>query len=275
MNIKNINVNKKKIMALLTACALSGSLVGCSTEMVAPNSYDTIDTNTDIDSLEDGLRQEVDVPEENFKLLIDYNCNLEDGENWTITGDKSLITTIKTDGLPDGYKVFIDNVHTDTSIVATSALFNGVIQDSMDDRIHTSLLVGFPISDDVDYIGENEIEGQNDSFIRGTYYAYCGGYGSGDIYEKRHLESDYLKEGVYGNKISSVIDLLIHKPGMADGEYKAVSVSSDIVVKCCNYVAFLDSNGDTYYNVYEIKDNGEVDISKTNIEPNTGRTYKK
>lgn len=38
---------------------------------------------------------------------------------------------------------------------------NGILQDTMDDRIHNSLMLGFPISDDVCHIGINQIEGQN------------------------------------------------------------------------------------------------------------------
>ena len=187
--IRNLKLNKKAA-AILLAASMSCGLVGCSeTEMSSPNIYDTIDTNTDSDSLTNGYRQVKNVDGEDFDLIIDYKCDLEDEENWTITSDKKLTMEIKTENLPKDYKVYIDNVHTDTSIIASNAVFNGVLQDTMDDRIHNSLMLGFPINDDFGYNGKNEIEGQNETFIQGTFYAY-NGYGSGSVEEKRRTESD-------------------------------------------------------------------------------------
>jgi len=247
---------------------MSGTMTACgSTEMANRNIYDTIDTNTDSESLENGYTQIKEVNGEKFNLSINYKCDLEENENWTITGDKTLIMTIKTEDLPDGYKVYIDNIHTDTSIIASKAVFNGVQQDSMDDRIHTSLLLGFPINDTVSYNGENKIQGQNDTFIQGTAYAY-NGTGSSSVTERRRLESDYLENGVYGNKISSVIDLLIHDPSMDEGEYRAVSVSSDVVIKCCNYVELLDKDGNISYKVFTINEDGSVSVDETSTKPN-------
>lgn len=188
-------------------------------------------------------------------------------ERWTITDDKDIVMEINTENLSDGTQVYIDNIHTDTKIVSYGPYSNGVLQDTMDDRIHNSLMLGFPINDDFGYNGKNEIEGQNETFIQGTFYAY-NGYGSGSVEEKRRTESDYLEHGVYGNKISSIIDLLIHTQEMEEGEYKAVSISSDIVIKCCNYVRIQKDNGDIYYKVYTIDENGEVTDKDTKENPN-------
>lgn len=271
MGIKKITFNKKyrnKALALLLTASMTGTLTGCeATEMAGKNNFDTIDTNTDSESLENGYTQIQEVKGEGFGLSINYKCDLEENEKWTITGDKTLIMTIKTEDLPEGYKVYIDNIHTDTSLIASKAIFNGVQQDTMDDRIHSPLLIGFPISDSVSYNGENKIQGQNDTFIQGTSYAYSG-TGNGSVTEKRRLESDYLENGVYGNKISSIIDLLIHDPNMEDGEYRAVSVSSDVVIKCCNYVELLDSDGNTSYKIFTINEDGSVTSEETTTKPN-------
>ena len=53
--------------------------------------------------------------------------DLENEENWTITSDKKLTMEIKTENLPKDYKVYIDNIHTDTSIIASNSAFNGVL----------------------------------------------------------------------------------------------------------------------------------------------------
>jgi len=59
--------------------------------------------------------------------------------------------------LPEGYKVWIDNVHIDTFVEATNPYFNGILQDTMDDRVHTSLIMGFPIDNDTYYSSSNLI----------------------------------------------------------------------------------------------------------------------
>ena len=52
--IRNLKLNKKAA-AILLAASMSCGLVGCGeTEMSSPNIYDTIDTNTDSDSLTNG-----------------------------------------------------------------------------------------------------------------------------------------------------------------------------------------------------------------------------
>ena len=107
----------------------------------------------------------------------------------------------RTDGVTDE-KVYIDNIHTDTSICSYYAQIDGVMQDTMDDRIHNSLILGFSISDTNSYRGINQIEGQNDTFVKGFASGY-NGYHSASITEQRFLESDFLKNGVYANKISS------------------------------------------------------------------------
>ena len=71
----------------------------------------------------------------------------------------------RTDGVTDE-KVYIDNIHTDTSICSYYAQIDGVMQDTMDDRIHNSLILGFSISDTNSYRGINQIEGQNDTFVK-------------------------------------------------------------------------------------------------------------
>ena len=74
----------------------------------------------------------------------------------------------------------------------------------MDDRVHNAQMVGFPISDTNTYSNVNSIEGQNQTFMQGSFYGF-NGYSSGSISEKRYVESDYLSGGVYANKINSVV----------------------------------------------------------------------
>lgn len=218
----------KKLRAVLALSAsLGGSvLTGCESTVIedATEVYDVID------STENGVEipsQVLEVPGENFSLIVEYSLDSDTAKKWRITDDKKIYTKVYTKGLDEGVKVWIDNVHTDTTLVATKESMNGITQDSMDDRIHNSLMYGFPISDTTSYFAVNIIEGQNDTFISGSSYGF-NGYSSGSVNERRHTESEYLEEGVYANKISSSYGLLIQKSN--DLEPYGVDVSSDVVI---------------------------------------------
>ena len=183
---------------------------------------------------------------------------------------------IKTSGVTNE-KVYIDNIHTDTTICSYYSSVNGILQDSMDDRIHNSLMEGFSISDSNSYVGINHIEGQNETFIKGSVYGFST-YISGTVDAERFLESDYLEQGVYANKISSVIDLIIDK-----GDEKTfVSVPSEVQVSVWPYVKFNDSelNGsnDIYYKYYYLDDDNEMtyeELSKEEYSKHVKKLTKK
>ena len=273
-------VNKKllkKICCLTTLSTLSLTITGCDDKEIGTNSdisYDVIDTYND--ELENGITQEIDVPNENFKLIVDYKCQLQENQKWTITDDKNINMEIKTSGVTNE-KVYIDNIHTDTTICSYYSSVNGILQDSMDDRIHNSLMEGFSISDSNSYVGINHIEGQNETFIKGSVYGFST-YISGTVDEERFLESDYLEQGVYANKISSVIDLIIDK-----GDEKTfVSVPSEVLVSVWPYVKFNDSelNGsnDIYYKYYYLDDDNEMtyeELSKEEYSKHVKKLTKK
>lgn len=241
-------MKKVKKLVVYPAMALCLTLTGCVSTELSTNrdvKIDTIDTSDD-ELLENGITQELNIPYNNFKLVVNYKCNLKENEKWTITSDKSIITEIKTKDLDDDTQVYIDNIHTDTSIVSYFPVIDGVIQDTMDDRIHNSLMKGVPIDNDNSYVGINEIEGQNETFISGYISGYRY-YTSGSIDEKRRVESEYLKDGgVYGNKISSVIDLIIEK----DGKTQCVSVPSSIIVSAWPYIATSTDGNISYTHYY-------------------------
>ena len=191
-----------------------------------------------------------------FKLVVEYSCILEDDEEWTVTGNKKLFTKIYTKGLPEGKKVWLNDIHTDTSIMASIKQFDGITQDTMDDGVHNSTLTGFAISDDTCYYGVNAIEGQNDQFIQGFVHGH-NGYSNGSIEQRRFLESDYLEAGVFANKITSIYGLL-GKDETKDVIY-GIDVLSELKVNFCNRVLFVDSKtGNKYYTIYETSEDGIV-----------------
>lgn len=272
MKIELNNKNKVRLSAFALASTIM--LSGCATEMSNnyDKEYDVLDTNENYeDGLTRGVKQVIPVNGEDFSLVVIYNCPA--GDDWRITSDKSLYIEIYTEGLSDDKEVYIDNIHTDTSIMATNAYFDGIIQDTCDDRIHNSLMLGFPISDTQSYYGINKIEGQNSEFVRGYGYGYSG-YTSVSVDTRRYLESHFLEKGVYANKISSAIGLLI--VDKATGRVlRGVDVNSDIQILVNNRITF--KNKDTYV-TYEYDRSGarrkveEIDASK--YEEESALTYK-
>ncbi len=248
---KDLLALKLKLITFAFSGALTVPLTGCAHE-IATNSdieYSILDQN-DIDDIESGTTQIIKVPNNDFNLVVNYKFDLNENEKWTICDDKDIIMEINTENLRDGMKVYIDNIHTDTTIVSYSPYSNGILQDTMDDRIHNSLMLGFPISNDTSYVGSNHIEGQNETFISG--YSHGGnGYSNGTITQRRRLESEYLESGVHANQISSVIDLIIIDE---NGTISCVSVNSDIYVPAWPFIKFV-SNGEVYYNYYYFENN--------------------
>lgn len=232
--MKDYKLKKQLLTFVLTTTLLS--TVGCGEkELVADEQYDIIDTSKS--SLEHGLEKRIDIPREDFKLVVNFSCDDTSKREWRITSDKFLYMNIHTSGLEDGTQVYIDNIHIDTSIKSKYAVMDGIVQDSMDDRIHNSLMLGFPINNNTYYYGVNAIEGCNQDFIQGTYYGY-NGYSSVEIEQKRYTESDYMDLGVWGNKISVVIDLLVKHEN--ELEFSNVSVCTDFVVAITNLNINID-----------------------------------
>lgn len=235
MNIVN-QLNARKIRNVLASSVVLGTLAltGCAKRELAEDvesAYDVFDVNG-------GVKQVIDVPGEEFKLVVEYSADLNDESEWTITAPKKLTTKTYTQGLNNDTKVYIDNIHTDVSTVSDYTMMNGILQDTMDDRIHNSVMLGFPIANDVYHIGINQIEGQNDTFISGTCYAFNGN-GGGSLKEQRFEEGDYLEKGVYGSLISSSYGLLIQK---GDNEPYGVDVDSTVIVYADNEVQIEDED---------------------------------
>ena len=229
-NVKQFFKKNSKYKLMVGILALLLLLSGCQeNRQLATNyniEYDIIDT-TDETLLREGINQTLDVPNEDFKLKVNYKCLLNEGEKWTITGDKQIFSEIYTEGLPEDYEVYVDNVHIDTTIRSIYATIDGITQDSMDDRLHAGLILGFPIADDNKYGNICNIEGQNEKFIEATSQGFNGCFTTTNsteiridgvettyvhLDERRRTEEEYLWGGVYANKIDAVIDLIIVKP---------------------------------------------------------------
>lgn len=264
-------LNGRKIRNILASSVVLGTLTltGCGDQKEMAKQvesvYDTLDVpdeTKEVLDVHDGLKQVLTVPGEEFKLVVEYSADLNSGTEWTITAPKKLTTKTYTQGLDSDTKVYIDNIHTDVSTVSDYTMMNGILQDSMDDRIHNSLMLGFPISDDVSHIGINQIEGQNDTFVSGSVYAF-NGYAGGSYSERRFEECDYLGAGVYGSLISSSYGLLIQK---GDNEPYGVDVDSTIVVYADNEVEIYDVDEGEIVTYRYDRDGSREEVSKVKVK---------
>ena len=232
---------KNKIKAGALAALIALTMTGCMNELAADENYDVVSYSADEDSnIKNGLTQELKVPGESFTLNTYYNFDTASKREWRITSDKSLSIEVNTINLPKDTEVWIDNVHIDTSIKSKYASMDGILQDSMDDRIHNTLMYGFPISNNTKYYGIFAIEGCDKDFIQGSVYGF-NGYTSGTVKQERFTESDYLDKGVYASKFQIVFDLLIKTP--KDKDPRAVSVFTDFIVPVSSTIKYEDSKG--------------------------------
>ena len=90
-------LNGKKLRNVLASSVVLGTLAltGCSERELATeveSIYDVFDVN-------EGVKQVIDVPGEEFKLVVEYSADLNDESEWTITAPKKLTTKTYTQGL--------------------------------------------------------------------------------------------------------------------------------------------------------------------------------
>lgn len=257
---------KKRLLSLALAGVLALTQSGCSEELSGSvDNYDILDTtidNTNKSGFRNGIKQVIPVEGEKFNLVIEF---FSTDEEWRITANKSLSMKIYTQGL-NGKKVYIDTIHMDTSIVATDAHYDGIKQDTLDDHIHNSQLIGFPISDTNSYFGVNEIEGQNSEFIEGFSYGYYGSTGT-SIESKRRLESEFLEEGVWANKIDGVVGLLIEDE--LTGEIRGVDVPTTLIVKVNNKITYEEAGAYVTYEYDEYGNRTKISEESKNSKTKT------
>jgi len=242
-------ISAKGAILLGMSMLLASSAYGCVEETAAvPNEeYDMIDPSGSIVDDEGdllfgtGVTKVLPVKGETFKLVVTFSYDNSKTRSWNIATDKFLNYAVNTDGLPAGYEVYVDNVHIDEFVKANNYQLDGIRQDTMDDRIHNALMYGFPISDSAVYYGIDLIEGMNQECIENSYYGFYYNsyyYGSSTIEKRRYTEEDFMDYGAYGNKIATVIDLLVKGPN--DKEFRAVSVSTDFGVFASDERAILN-----------------------------------
>lgn len=264
LNKKNKDLLRRNLKLVTMSVFLTTATLGCLEEEASdiPVSDNIIDTNVEAGKIEP-IVSTIKVPGEKFNIEAEYTCIELGDKYWRITSDKKIQMKVCTKDLPEDTKVWIDNVHIDTTTVATKKEMDGITQDSMDDHIHNSNMMGFPISNDINYYGINCIEGQNESFIHGTCLG-INGINHTELNEKRYLESDYLSRGVYANHMSIIYGLLIQGPN--DLEPRGVDVHDDVYITICDTIEFKKEDKGSFYRRYNLDGSFEDFIEKPKIK---------
>ena len=240
-------LNKKALVVILSGTISMISLTGCAKDIPEISDYDTmittelendnlynkndltVDNLIDLNDLLngnsiDGVTQIIDIPGEDFDLVVDYNYDLPD-YNWSVNEDNHLSMSIKTTELEEGTEVYVSNIHTKTGLIYYDIIsiwgtgeHNGRYQYATDYVLKSNSVIGSLIKENISCEKSLLINplGRINS-LNGT-----------------SINELWLEEGIYGNKISSVIELLIHKSDMKEGTYELISVPTDVGIKFLN-----------------------------------------
>lgn len=206
-------------------------LIACSNYTVEreyvpeENEVQSVEINKETGETE--TKQILDVKGEPFKLVCEYDTGRYDISKWRVTDSKSIGMYVHTENLPDGYDVYIDHVHADISIKATTPQVDGIIQDSMDDTSHAVNQNGFSINDSIYYYNIFAIEGYTQQFYE-LWGCACGNYGYVSSSYQKLSENNLIEVGTYAEKIQIVYDLSIKAP--EETQYHTVSVLSEILI---------------------------------------------
>ena len=78
-----------------------------NSELAPQEEYDVVSTDNGVGNFSSGLRQDLEVPGQNFKLVTEYSCDDVSKREWRITSDKFLYLQVYTEGLPSDTEVYI------------------------------------------------------------------------------------------------------------------------------------------------------------------------
>jgi len=163
---------------------------------------------------------------ENIKIKTSYWSDY-DSTTWKITDNKNIWIQLEVLDNPNNLTILIEHLHADCSLEAKRPGLDGILQDTMDDKIHEGDQPGFYVSVDHPYYECFLIEGYSKWLIDGWIF-YFSGYGAGGVVEERLTETNVRNRGVVGSEISVVYDVLIKDP--STGLYYKYIIHDDFIV---------------------------------------------
>lgn len=133
-------------------------------------------------------------------------------EFWKITDNKDLLLFLEVVNQPSDVIVYVEHMHADVTIHAYEEQLDGLLQDTMDDKLHAGDQPGFWVDPVHRYEEIFAVEGYSKWLIEGWMWFYSG-WGSGKTDERRLTEENIIKAGAVGSQITVVYDILIEKDG--------------------------------------------------------------
>lgn len=153
---------------------------------------------------------------ENGTILVEtfYQTDYTDGK-WRITDNKNVDIQLSVIEQPENTTIFVEHMHADCGIYSNKTgaeSINGLIQDSMDDKLHVGLQVGFYVSPQYDYNCVFAIEGYSEHFTQ-IWGFVVSSFGYITSNRRRLTEENLVYYGATGSKFMIVFDLLIKNEG--------------------------------------------------------------
>jgi len=147
---------------------------------------------------------------------------------WKITDNKNIHIKLEVIEQPENATLFVEHMHADCFIEATKQPVDGLLQDTMDDKIHGGIdQPGFYISKEYPYEEIFSIEGYSKFLIEGWGFV-CQYYGWSYVSETR-LTEDRLKEvGAIGSELVFVFDICVKYEG--EEFYHKIIFEDDFIV---------------------------------------------
>lgn len=191
--------------------SLSVILLACSDDP-EPSPRTAVEEGLDqlTSELDDGILSQInEMTGEQVTLEMQYRTDY-DVASWHITDSKTIAFSARLQGEPPaGATVLIENVHVDVALDARRAGVDGLLQDSMDDHLHTGTEAGFLVTAAYPYEEVFAIEGFSETLISGWGFV-SGGTGNSEVEEERLTEQHLRESGlVEASKITFVYDVLI------------------------------------------------------------------
>lgn len=155
-----------------------------------------------------------------------YNTDYAEGQ-WKITDNKNVGIYLFVEKQPEGTTILVEHMHADCLICSNRTEFNGIKQDTMDDKMHTGPQEGFYVSPEYPYSCIFAIEGYT-QYLLSIWGFMWGDFGWMSGTEKRLTEDTLKHYGTKGSELMVVFDLLIKHEG--EEFYHTVSFMDDFIV---------------------------------------------
>ena len=209
------------------------------TEEVVEEDTTTVELETDYETGQTMVVDEIPVEGEDFLLVCTYDTGDYPLDEWRVTSDKDINMTVTTKGLPEGYTVHVEHMHADIVLKSTEPQIDGITQDTMDDSDHRVPTNGFPISDTISYNNTFAIEGYTDQFYTLWGHAF-GNYGSISSSYSRLTEGNIREVGTYAEKLIVIYDIVISTPDCEEGYVR--SVRSEILIPLTSEIKTVEKD---------------------------------